>query len=36
MRSGTGAASAAMVFLLMLAAQVLALKVSLLPGIAHD
>jgi hypothetical protein len=36
MRSGTSAAGATVVSLLMLMAQVLALKVSFLPGIAHD
>jgi hypothetical protein len=36
MRGHTSAASAAVVCLLTLAVQVLALKVSLLPGIAHD
>ncbi|HEV2383073.1 MAG TPA: hypothetical protein VG206_25175 [Terriglobia bacterium] len=36
MRSGTSAARAAVVCLLTLAVQVLALKVSFLPGIAHD
>ena len=36
MRRGTSAASAAAVCLLMLAVQVLALRVSFLPGIAHD
>ena len=34
-RSYTNAATATVVFLLMLAVQVLALKVSFLPGIAH-
>jgi hypothetical protein len=35
-RSGTSAANATVVFLLTLAVQVLALRMSLLPGIAHD
>jgi hypothetical protein len=36
MRSGTGAVSAAVMCLLMLGVRVLALRVSFLPGIAHD
>src|SRR5579863_1570281 len=35
-RSGTSAVRATVVFVLTLAVQVLALKVRLLPGIAHD
>jgi hypothetical protein len=36
LRSGTGAVSAAVMCLLMLGVRVLALRVSFLPGIAHD
>lgn len=36
MRSGTSAAGAAVVCLLMLVVQLLAIRVSFLPGIAHD